>query len=397
MEVLSMSKIDMKKYNEALQYRPDTIKKLFPDSKALIVSGKVISEAMLRKEKAGTKCITIAGNGRNPWVLEGVLRAGEKTNSAVIVEIAKSESNYCPVTMKNIATHVDQIINKHNLKVVVAVHADHYTIKQDSDVEEAKVNIPEIIEAGITSVALDASHLEPHDNVFANIALGKLMPEWVALETEVGEIKGEDGLSSVEDAVFHTAALNAYGIFPTWIALNNGSVHGLEATGAGINVELTAEIHEAIRKYGVFGAQHGTSGNNYDKLKNIAGKTNTTKANVATALQMVAWGLKVNEFGNAEVDANGEFIKLENEGVTQEAWDKMVAIAKDKGWNGGNYKKLNLEVQELLEKLPENIQARMVSGVEKFVVNLLDKIILIERYWFLLHLEPLHASLRYSP
>lgn len=61
---------------------------------------------------------------------------------------------------------------------------------------------------------------------------------------------------------------------------------------------------------GFSGDQHGTSGNSCDRLRQIAANTRTTKANVATALQMVAWGLEVDTNGNAIVDDNGQFIKL---------------------------------------------------------------------------------------
>ena len=64
-----------------------------------------------------------------------------------------------------------------------------------------------------------------------------------------------------------------------------------------------------LAKYGISGAQHGTSGNSYERLKRIATETRTTKANVATALQMISWGLKVNEFGNAFMDDQKNFVK----------------------------------------------------------------------------------------
>jgi fructose-bisphosphate aldolase class II len=96
--------------------------------------------------------------------------------------------------------------------------------------------------------------------------------------------------------------MNSRQIFADWIALNNGSSHGLEASGTGIQVELTAEIHKHLEPYGVSGAQHGTSGNNSEKLRAITRQTHTTKANVATALQMVSWGLEVNDYGNAMQD-----------------------------------------------------------------------------------------------
>ena len=61
----------------------------------------------------------------------------------------------------------------------------------------------------------------------------------------------------------------------------------------------------------------------------IAEKTKTTKANVATALQMISWGLEVNDYGNAILDKDGAFNKVKNEGVTEELWTEMVAYAEE--------------------------------------------------------------------
>ena len=119
------------------------------------------------------------------------------------------------------------------------------------------------------------------------------------------------------------------------------------------------------------GAQHGTSGNNSDRLREIALRTRTTKANVATALQMISWGLEVNDYGNAILDENGGFKKVENEGVTESVWAEMLAAADASGLKGGNYKKLNLPFENRLLAQPMEIRERMVSRVEKFVYNML--------------------------
>jgi fructose-bisphosphate aldolase class II len=165
--------------------------------------------------------------------------------------------------------------------------------------------------------------------------------------------------------------LNAHGIFPNWIALNNGTVHGIEASGQGIQVDLTRQIHTALADYRVSGAQHGTSGNNSQRLREIADQTNTTKANVATALQMISWGLEVNDAGNAALDADGKFIKVKDQGVTEDMWEKMVAYADSQGWKGGNYKKLNLPFENKLLGQPRDIRSRMEDRVESFVYNML--------------------------
>ena len=41
-------------------------------------------------------------------------------------------------------------------------------------------------------------------------------------------------------ALFLVQGLNAHDIFPDWIALNNGTSHGIEASDQGIQVDLTA-------------------------------------------------------------------------------------------------------------------------------------------------------------
>ena len=350
--------------------RPPNVVKLFPNSRALIVSGKFIDRAMTKKGNA----MVISANGRNSFVIEGALKAANKANSALIIEIAKSEGGinaYCPVNYWNISRYVDAFCNEFCITIPVAVHADHYGIKNESDIVQAKTEIPTLFEAGMTSIAIDASHLPDDKNLLANLELNPLIPEWAGLETEVGEIKGKQGLSSVEEALFLIQGLNAHNIFPDWIALNNGTTHGIEDSDQGIRVALTAEIHEALKKYNVSGAQHGTSGNSSERLIEIAKKTRTTKANVATALQMISWGLEVNDYGNARLDANGNFNKVKGEGMTEAMWEEMVAYADANGLKGGNYKKLNIIFENRLRAQPQAIRERMVKRVEDFIYNLL--------------------------
>lgn len=347
--------------------RPPTVQKLFPHSRALLVSGKVIDQALRRKGKA----MTMAANGRSYLVIRGALQAAQRANAALIVEIAKSESTYCPVNFWNIARLVDAACNELGITVPVAVHADHYGLKSQDDVDAAKIEIPTLFEAGITSIAIDASHMPDDRNLLANIELNPFIPTWAGLETEVGEIKGEQGLSSVEDATFLIKGLNAHDIFPNWIALNNGSAHGIEASGEGIQVELTAEIHKHLEPFQVAGAQHGTSGNSSDRLRAITSRTRTTKANVATALQMVSWGVEVNDYGNALMNEDGSFRKVAGEGVTEAVWEKMVALAAKNGWKGGNFKKLNLPIDNWLLAQPRDVRERMSKRVEDFVYQML--------------------------
>jgi len=372
--VMSESKLNPADFEQALKIgRPPNVASLFPSARALIVSGKYIDRAMLKKGKA----MTIAANGRSNFVIKGALKAAQRANAAIIIEIAKSEGGaeaYCAVNYWNIARQLDAACNELGITVPVAIHADHYGIKSDTDVEAAKTEIPSMFDAGITSIAIDASHLPDDKNLLANLALKPFIPEWAGLETEIGEIKGKLGLSTPEEALFLIQGLNAHDIFPDWIALNNGTTHGIEASGQGIQVELTADIHDTIAKYQVSGAQHGTSGNSSERLREIASKTRTTKANVATALQMISWGLEVNDYGNALLDDKDNFIKVAGQGMTDEVWQKMLAYAEGKGIKGGNFKKLNLPFENRLLSQPKGTRDRMVERVEAFVYNILDTV-----------------------
>ncbi len=350
--------------------RPPTIQTLFPHSRALIVSGKYIDRAMVAKGRA----VAMAANARNSFVLKGALLGAQRANACLIMEIARSEGGvkaYCDVSLWNIARQVDAACNELGITVPVAVHADHYGIKAESDIEPAKIEIPSLFEHGITSIAIDASHLPDADNLLTSLELNPLVPEWAGLETEVGEIKGKSGLSTVEEALFLVKGLNAHSIFPNFIALNNGSTHGLEESGQGIQVELTREIHQALEPYKVNGAQHGTSGNSSDRLRDITNTTRTTKANVATALQMVSWGVQVNDYGNAILNADGEFSKVKGQGVSSEVWEEMTAYAKERGWSGGDYKKLNKPFENRLLGQPRAVRKRMIKAVEDFVYDML--------------------------
>ncbi len=369
-----MKQVTPADYQKALKVgRPPNIQSLFPNSQALLISGKYIDLAMLAKGQS----ICMAANGRNIFVIRGALRAAQRANSALIIEIAKSEGGadaYCAINYWNMARTVDALCNEMNITIPVAIHADHYGIKNEKDINTARNEIPSMFDAGMTSIAIDASHMTDDQNLLASIALNPYVPKWAGLETEVGEIKGKEGLSTRQEALFLIQGLNAHGIFPNWIALNNGTTHGIEASAQGIQVELTADIHNALKPYNVSGAQHGTSGNSSERLREIAQKTRTTKANVATALQMISWGLEVNDYGNAILDDAKEFIKVKDQGVTEELWAQMKAYAQSKSYKSGDYKKLNLPFESKLQTQPKEVRARMAQRVEDFVYNMLVKV-----------------------
>ena len=188
---------DSKAYQKALQIgRPPNIVKLFPESQALIVSGKYIDLAMLTKGRA----IAMAANGRSHFVIRGALLAAQQANACLIVEIARSEGGagaYCAVNYWNIARQVNAACNELGITIPVAIHADHYGIKKEADIEPARMEIPTIFEAGMTSIAIDASHIK--NNVGKKVEAPKHCKEGV----EEGNTHHRSQVSNPGQAVKH--------------------------------------------------------------------------------------------------------------------------------------------------------------------------------------------------
>jgi hypothetical protein len=89
---------------------------------------------------------------------------------------------------------------------------------------------------------------------------------------------------------------------------------------------------------------------------------------------MISWGVKVNDYGNAQLDDDSQFIRAENAGATDGLWAEMVSYAADKGWKKGDYKKLNLPFENKLLGQGSGIRARMAEAVEGFVHTLLTDV-----------------------
>ena len=83
---------------------------------------------------------------------------------------------YCAINYWNIARTVDALCNEMGITIPVAIHADHYGIKNDQDIATAKTEIPSMFDAGITSIAIDASHMPDADNLLASLELSPFIP-----------------------------------------------------------------------------------------------------------------------------------------------------------------------------------------------------------------------------
>lgn len=360
-----------KSYQELLKKRPLNVLARFGNEPLGLVSGRDIAAAGRQADS-----IVLAANARHPLVIKAVLRAAKKKNAAVLIELAKSEATYCGASYDNIPDYALKYSAEEGHGAIFGLHVDHYAIKSHEDVLKSIEHLCRILGSGFTSVAIDASHLNDYDNFVATRNIADWLPSGLGLEVEVGEIKGAGELSTVEEALYYIGGLNAWGVFPDYLAISNGSQHGTYDPTAGqiegIDLGRTKEIADAIAPYGVAIAQHGISGTPIDKVSTFR-KFGILKGNVATLFQNCYFGIEMDhDTGNAITDG-GTYKKDPNRGVSMELWNEIVAMADDKGMNrkSGDYKKLNLPFWEKILAEPQPVIDRIVDEMawwaERFI------------------------------
>ena len=75
---------------------------------------------------------------------------------------------------------VGEVCCELGITVPVAVHADHYGIQSGRDVETAKIETPSMFDDGITSIAIDGSHLPDLDNTKRPLSSSKKSGRWLS-------------------------------------------------------------------------------------------------------------------------------------------------------------------------------------------------------------------------
>jgi fructose-bisphosphate aldolase class II len=245
------------------------------------------------------KVIIMACNTRIKHVIPGIMRAAQDLDAVVCYELAKSESDlkggYTGMTPAQYADVIFGYAEAVKLTKPFFIHGDHVTTKSPDPavVGNSRDLIKAQLEAGYTSVAIDASFNETHDNIRISSELGRMVLDAGAgLEAEVGEIKStkEGGeITTVEEAVEFVDGMEKAGVHMDLLAINNGSKHGNYKPGEEVHIELrrTGDIYDAIKKWGVCIAQHGITGTPLDLVGQFA-DYGIRKGNVGTNWQNIA-------------------------------------------------------------------------------------------------------------
>ena len=288
------------------------------------ISGSVIFNA-LKDEK----CIIMACNTRIvPGVTTGIFRSAKDLDSAILIELAKSECDlkggYTGLTPAELSMRTYAAAGSVGLDIW-ALHADHIGVTKGTveELNSVKELIAAQIDAGFTSFAIDASHLFNFDgrntaeelapNIDATIELARFIESEMGgsefgLEVEVGEIgrTGESGmvLTTPDEAVVFIRSLNDAGIYPQVLAIANGSTHGniFDKDGnpieqVSIDIPRTKEVAKALRDNDsdVRIAQHGITGTPRRMIAEQFPHGDIIKGNVGTFWMNLVWDVLKEE------------------------------------------------------------------------------------------------------
>jgi ketose-bisphosphate aldolase len=158
---------------------------------------------------------------RNTFLIEAILQAAENTQSPVIVQISSNELGWFDCSAKTFADRFYALKDRFTIPAVL--HLDH--TKDLGRIKEA-------IEAGFTSVMIDASALEFNENV----AITREVVEYahargVSVEAELGRILATDKIETDADSLLYTVPEEAAEFVSKTgvdaLAVSVGSAHGV--------------------------------------------------------------------------------------------------------------------------------------------------------------------------
>lgn len=243
----------------------------------------VNSKEMLLKAKKDRYAIPHFNINNLEWT-KYILEEMEKLQNPVILGVSEGASKYMG-GWNVVATMVKALIEELNISIDVCLHVDH-----GSSFETCK----KAIDAGFTSVMIDASKYELEENV----KITKEVVEYahkhgVTVEAEIGHIGGsEDGVEGsnfnarLDECLYLVEKTNIDSLAPAL-----GSVHGLYKGEPNLDFETMKQINDTLEIPLVL---HGGTGiPDYQIEKAI--ECGISKININTELQ-IAWHEGVKQF-----------------------------------------------------------------------------------------------------
>lgn len=211
-------------------------------------------------------------NSANYEMTRAALEAAQELHSPLILQEYEPNAEYRGFTY--LVMQVRSLMDELGISVPVALHLDH-----GSSLPSAL----RAINAGFTSVMIDASHAPVAENVdLANKVLSVARPRGVSVEAEIGWVRGNEApverrpgriplpeappepgpVTTPEEAADFIARAHV-----DMLAISNGTVHGVFRHQIGMDYDSIRAIRARVD---VPLVQHGTGGISLDDLTRLA-------------------------------------------------------------------------------------------------------------------------------
>jgi fructose-bisphosphate aldolase class II len=267
-------------------------------------------------------------------MIRPILSAGEKTQSPLIVQISQKEMERYGISPSEFAGEFYKAVETEKISVPVVLHLDH--TKDLSVIKEA-------IEAGFTSVMIDASEKPLEENIaISKEAADYAHMQGVSVEAELGKIGTTDFVETDSDEELYTDPLEAERFVNETkadaLAVSVGTAHGVYLVR---KPKVDYDRLQAIRALTpVHLVLHGGSGVPAEMIQKATKLRNggISKVNIATDLEVAL----LEALGRQERMTNAECRLLSDKelNIARKAVEETV-IDKIENFLGSNKKALD--------------------------------------------------------
>lgn len=231
------------------------------------------------------RCAVLAFNAITVEHAEGIAAGVERAGAAALIQISENTVRFHGGALAPITAACAQIAGRS--AAPLAVHLDH--IQDAALLDEVIGSAPAL---GVTSVMIDAAHLDADENVGQTAAFAeRAHAAGLFVEAELGQVGGKDGrvlgahepgarTDPGEAAAFATQT----GVDALAVAV--GSSHAMTTRDAELDMAL---IRDIAAKVPIPLVLHGSSGVSDDNLR-AAVAAGIRKVNVGTALNIAYTG-----------------------------------------------------------------------------------------------------------
>lgn len=215
-------------------------------------------------------------------MIRPVLLAGQRNRSPLIVQISQKELERYKITPFKFANEFYKQIEELEINVPVCLHLDH--------TKDMKV-IEDAIEAGFTSVMIDASDKSFDENVKITKQVVKYAHErGVSVEAELGKIGTTDFIETDQDEELYTDPKEALQFVNETavdaLAVSCGTAHGVyEVKEPTVDYERLSAIRSLTPVYLVLHGGSGVPQEMVQKAFRLPGG-GVSKVNIATDLEL---------------------------------------------------------------------------------------------------------------